>query len=144
MKMYGEKDVVERREYVKMHRVRTLCELQNNTMEPLGWFSLPGWFKDLVRSELSGMAKAGNTGAISGLDYIAKMESRKADRTGWKCGTVSFSSRSRKAPIFTDYLRERRISFSVHRCSGKVVFRLTFHPCELAGIKSQLDRIAMT
>lgn len=42
MKMYGEKDVVEPREYVKMHRVRTLCELQNNTMEPLGWFSLPG------------------------------------------------------------------------------------------------------
>ena len=51
MKMYGEKDVVERREYVKMHRVKTLYELQNNTMEPLGWFSLPGWFKDLVRSE---------------------------------------------------------------------------------------------
>lgn len=42
MKMYGEKDVVERREYIKMHRIKTLYELQNNTMEPLGWFSLPG------------------------------------------------------------------------------------------------------
>lgn len=89
------------------------------------------------------MAKAGNTGAISGLDYIVKMESRKADRTGWKRGTVSFSSRSRKDTIFTNYLRERRISFSVHRCGGRVMFRLNFHPCELAGIKSQLDRIAM-